>query len=923
MTFVRRNADDWHREVPGARWFKADLHIHTIDDHSGGRATLPNGVSGSLESPETLSVYARRFLQGAVERGVQVLGLTPHSPRIGNSAETSAVWRIVNEWNAGVDEDGVPFREKIYAVFPGFEPNVNDGGSGVHLLFLFDPEINRDRYLRLFDAIMDGRFPWDGGQLRLTPRKATEVFQTVDQHQQETRDSDSSWNFIVLAPHFQAEHGLLREVKAQVLETFPCHRLSGYELKDNQLPEVFTETSKPGSFLLPYMEKHRQAFFHGSDSYSIHNIGVRHTWLKLASPRIDALRQSFVANDSRLRIGFRASGNGHLKELPHTPDVTVSERPWLRSVVVRGGVSFFGGYEDKRPREMEFALSPDLTCIIGGSMTGKSTFLDGLRVHVDAPLPQDSGIRQQVESRGRGRFLASAPDVELDCPGRDPTATSYEQWPAVFYAQNELQRLAQEPDAVEEILARLVPSETNDIEERRREAENTDKVLARSARSLAGLDDRLAQAEQAHQRAKQAKLELAAFSEAGVERLHKASRDLRRWEEAEETTSTLNERIARGLRSAFEFKPPEIDENIVEIVRRAGRKPDANEPMARWDRIRKHIRSAMTEIEAWIDESHSIIEALKAHHFRIRSEVERTLAALGFGAARIKEFEALNRQASLLPSYKENLVQVRKQIAVSEAAFESLLKIRQRVVESQRQAFDRVMETIQDEFENQISVRRMDHGDVSRLDEFLRSLKKKGITQWWNDLGKNRRPSPQSLFYHLKNSTLQLVGMSKAVQATFQECFTKSNRRRLLAIRCPDRYVLRLRMDDGSYRPLDQLSGGQRVSVLLSLLLETTDDRPLVIDQPEDELDNRFLFDTVLPALKRLKGRRQIILATHNPNIVVNGDADQVIQLEATANRGRVAHSGAIEDPIVRNAIVRTVDGGDEAFRLRRLKYGF
>ena len=86
---------------------------------------------------------------------------------------------------------------------------------------------------------------------------------------------------------------------------------------------------------------------------------------------------------------------------------------------------------------MEFDLSPDLTCIIGGSMTGKSTFLDGLRVHVDAPLPQDSGIREQVESRGRGRFLASAPDVKLDCPGRDPTATSHEQWPAVFYAQNE------------------------------------------------------------------------------------------------------------------------------------------------------------------------------------------------------------------------------------------------------------------------------------------------------------------------------------------------------------------------------------------------------------------------------------------------------------------------------------------------------
>ena len=147
-----------------------------------------------------------------------------------------------------------------------------------------------------------------------------------------------------------------------------------------------------------------------------------------------------------------------------------------------------------------------------------------------------------------------------------------------------------------------------------------------------------------------------------------------------------------------------------------------------------------------------------------------------------------------------------------------------------------------------------------------------------------------------------------------------SRRRELAAVRCRDRYLIEFRIDGGGYRRLDDLSGGQRVSVLLSLLLETNDDRPLVIDQPEDELDNRFLFETVLPALKR---RRQIVVATHNPNIVVNGDADQVILLEATANRGRVAQAGAIEEPAVRDAIVRTVDGGDEAFRLRRLKYGF
>ena len=100
-------------------------------------------------------------------------------------------------------------------------------------------------------------------------------------------------------------------------------------------------------------------------------------------------------------------------------------------------------------------------------------------------------------------------------------------------------------------------------------------------------------------------------------------------------------------------------------------------------------------------------------------------------------------------------------------------------------------------------------------------------------------------------------------------------------------------------------------------------DRPLVIDQLEHELDIWILFDTVQLALKKLRRRRQMILAMHNANVVVNGDADMVIQLDATAHRGWAACVGVIEEPAVREAIVRTVDGGEEAFRLQWRKYGF
>lgn len=76
--------------------------------------------------------------------------------------------------------------------------------------------------------------------------------------------------------------------------------------------------------------------------------------------------------------------------------------------------------------------------------------------------------------------------------------------------------------------------------------------------------------------------------------------------------------------------------------------------------------------------------------------------------------------------------------------------------------------------------------------------------------------------------------------------------------------------------------------------MQATDRLPLGSGQPEDELDNRFLFGTILPVLKNLNGRRRVIVAAHDAYIVVNGDADLVIELEATTDRGCVANAGTI-----------------------------
>ena len=920
MAFRRNDTSGWHRAVPGARWFKADLHVHTIDDHPGRRAKLPAGVNGAAESADTIATYARRFLQSAVARGVRVLGITPHAIRAGNTADTSAVWRIVEEWNAGSDDGGVPFREQIYAIFPGFEPSLKQGRSGLHLLFLFDPEIGRERYFRAFDLVMGTTpSPWQDNRLQLSSRSADEALGELRGfHAEAIRAGDSgAWDYITLAPHIDNDKGLLGAQKAQVLQRFEHGAVAGLELGDDSLPE---DALKDRRWLEDGMDEHRQAFFHGSDAYRVDDIGRRHTWLKLATARIESLRQAFIASDSRIRLAYERSADGCLHETPAPPDVTVNARPWLKSVTVTGRASFFDGARGAGSR---FELSPDLTCIIGGSMTGKSTLLDGLRVHLDAPLPHDDGIRSQVAARGRDRFLGGSPEVTLDCPGQDPTAPPDERWPAVFYAQNELQRLAQDPGAVQDILVRLVAPETDDILAREERLSDLDRELALVVTRLAKLDDDIAVAEQALERCRGAAAELAAFSDAGITDLHRASRSFRGWQDAERAATELATSLSRVLQSAGSVETPGVDD-IPEPVRRTAVVSDGDAALhARWQRIRDHLRSARNELSEANASMGSIVAALQSHESAVRVDVERKLAERGVDGARLKEFQSLSGQASLLASYEANFAQTRDRLDGTERTFEALLAERRHLIEAQRAAFDRVTTAVGAEPAGRISARRIDDGDREPLEQFVKGLNQRGVTRWWNDLADRQRPSPRGLLAALEEDRLASLGMSEAVQKTFRDALSRSRRRALAAIRCRDRYVLEFRMDDGTSRRLDDLSGGQRVSVLLSLLLKTHDDRPLVIDQPEDELDNRFLFDTVLPALKRLKGRRQIVVATHNANIVVNGDADQVIQLAATADRGRVAAAGAIEDPAVRDAIVRTVDGGDDAFRLRRLKYGF
>ena len=127
-------------------------------------------------------------------------------------------------------------------------------------------------------------------------------------------------------------------------------------------------------------------------------------------------------------------------------------------------------------------------------------------------------------------------------------------------------------------------------------------------------------------------------------------------------------------------------------------------------------------------------------------------------------------------------------------------------------------------------------------------------------------------------------------------------------------------LDGSEYKSIGELSTGQRCTVVLPLVLRHTD-QVLIVDQPEDHIDNAFIADTLIVSILARGGDSQLIFSTHNANIPVLGNADRIIQLGSDGRRGFSVLASSLNDPPVVAAITTIMEGGSEAFRRRARFY--
>ena len=124
------------------------------------------------------------------------------------------------------------------------------------------------------------------------------------------------------------------------------------------------------------------------------------------------------------------------------------------------------------------------------------------------------------------------------------------------------------------------------------------------------------------------------------------------------------------------------------------------------------------------------------------------------------------------------------------------------------------------------------------------------------------------------------------------------------------------------YIPLSNASAGQKTTAILTFLL-AYGNLPLLLDQPEDDLDNKLVYDLIVTRLKKTKSKRQIIVVTHNANIPVNGDAEYIISMDSDTDLIKTKYQGTMDDGNIRKEICDVMEGTQIAFEMRAKKYHF
>ncbi|MBI5487414.1 MAG: PHP domain-containing protein [Deltaproteobacteria bacterium] len=908
------------RVPPGSRWWKCDFHVHT--PQSGADYQDANASPASI-------------IDAAVSAGLEVVAITDHNT-FGLTAELQACAA-----NRGL------------VVFPGFEINA---GSGIHLLAIFDVDTPANNVAATLGRCIDPRSVGDPGACSST--SAIEIASAIAQA-----------GGLCLGAHVDGPSGCLSVLlkkrpdgtlggseTLQALVT--CRELHGVEMVGSETAMLgYLDNSKDGYKRLDGAI----AIVEGSDAHRPEEVGRRFTMVKMSKPNLEGLRLALLDGEMSVRRGSVDAGS-----------VNTHATSYLERIVVENA-RYVG-----RSVPFSVPLNPWLNAVIGSHGTGKSTLVEFVRAGLgrtgdvpkalehelgkyqrpyktrrdDGLLTNDTTIeityrREQDRSRLRWKAGTTAPLVEQEQPDgswRQVTADVSSRFPVRLFSQKQIYGLADDPNAilriiddVPEVGAAALRSEMAQFESQyfslRSQARGEEAKIRDEVRLRGELDDVRKQLER-HESSANREL-LAAF-----EKLEQQDAALDAWSKAGAAAVAVLRRVAGDLLL------PALDATLFP--------PQPGAPYSclldAQDGALRELTSAREAVSKLADPAEEAVRKLDAARAQPPwSEHARTirdkLAALGqagvaTGAAAKADHAALIAKRKSLLDQLKTIDSAKLKLADLEKAAESIrdkmVTIRQTLTTRRRgflagvqtatprlrveitpfgNGFDaeaKIREAIQktdQTFQDQLWAEDTKSGLVYQLYRSGQGAKDEaGFPTRLRDLGKQLRAVAAGA---------DDAGLHGKFAAYLRKVPPESLDR--LDILLPEDAVelAYLEPAGGGYRPISQGSPGQKSAAILAFVLSYGGD-PLILDQPEDDLDGQLISDLIVEQLRQNKVRRQILVVTHNPNIVVNGDAEFVLPFEtANGETHLVGGGGGLQELAVREHICRVMEGGRDALERR------
>ena len=885
----------------GARFHRCALQVNP-ESYSGNFRGQPSDAN---EISHAQSIVAK-----SIDLGIDVLAITDH-----NSVASVAAFRA-----AATGRDIV--------LFPGFELTASEG---VHVLCLYPPDTELERLERYLGELgIRNTSPSSDA----TKKSFAEILRMVDEQAGMT-----------IAAHVTGSGGLFKALNGQArIRAWQDENLLAVQIpgRVEDLPQdvrQIIQNDNPDYRRAHAVTRNQAvAALNARDVVQPEDLAHRAatSWIKMDAVSIDGLRQAFLDPDSRIRLNTR---EGTFETEEHMELVSLG---W------EGG--FLGG--------VRLFLNPNLNVLIGGRGAGKSTVVESIRavlgltpIGEDAAKAHDGIVRRvlrsgtkialqvRVQHPGVHEYLIERtipnPPIVRETTGEVLHLSPEDVLPRIeVYGQHEVSELAKSPEKRTRLLDRFV--ERDESLSRRKESLRRD--LTKNRRALGETHAAIQSAEERLAALPGMEEMLSRYQEVGLEeRLRDRSLLVRE----ERVLESVPERLA-PFRDALETLRRELPIDLAFLSERAlaglpGRETLANARQA-LSELGKEIERIADDLNAALERAeHGVNEVRVKWDLRRQegqAEYERILRELQKSRVDGEEFIQLRRSVEELRPLQERLLVLRR--------LEEELGQKRRILVAEWEdtkaalyrTFDKAASKVNGKLRDRVQVEVAAAADREPLLELLREKVGGRLSETVESL----RESPDL-------SLTQFVAACRsgpgALNATYgvvprqAERLATTNADVLMQIEELDlapTTEIRLNTapvgDPPAWRPLEDLSTGQKATaVLLLLLLESG--APLIVDQPEDDLDNRFITEGVIPRMREVKQRRQFVFSTHNANIPVLGDAELILGLsaagEATDGRAEVrsGHAGSIDAPAVRELVEEILEGGREAFETRRRKYGF